>query len=135
MVLPVEQLGNISLMWVILAVVFGLLLIALIAIIMYRTGCFKTNVGDDQIDIKQYAGKSYNFWAFNNTILSWITRHFFSRCSTTADNYSEPRLHVKRKKRLLISLYFKNHLNYGSTENVHGKTSLDSVISTRLRQL
>ena len=61
MVLPVEQLGNISLMWVILAVVFGLLLIALIAIIMYRTGCFKTNVGDDQIDIKQYAGKSNTF--------------------------------------------------------------------------
>ena len=61
MVLPVEQLGNISLMWVILAVVFGLLLIALIAIIMYRTGCFKTNVGDDQIDIKQYAGKYFNF--------------------------------------------------------------------------
>ena len=59
LVLPVEQLGNISLMWVILAVVFGLLLIALIAIIMYRTGCFKTNVGDDQIDIMQYAGLSY----------------------------------------------------------------------------
>ena len=56
MVLPVEQLGNISLMWIILAVVFGLLLIALIAIIMYRTGCFKTNVGDDQVDIMQYAG-------------------------------------------------------------------------------
>ena len=63
MVLPVEQLGNISLMWVILAVVFGLLLIALIAIIMYRTGCFKTNVGDDQIDIKQYAGESYKLYA------------------------------------------------------------------------
>ena len=59
LVLPVEQLGNISLMWVILAVVFGLLLIALIAIIMYRTGCFKTNVGDDQIDIMQYAGQFF----------------------------------------------------------------------------
>ena len=74
MVLPVEQLGNISLMWVILAVVFGLLLIALIAIIMYRTGCFKTNVGDDQIDIKQYAGKSYKLYGiiFEHSIIQFL---------------------------------------------------------------
>ena len=56
-VLPVQQLGNIPILWIILAVLFGILLIALISIIMYRTGCFtRSPVGDEDVDIPYHAG-------------------------------------------------------------------------------
>ena len=62
-VLPVQQLGNIPILWIILAVLFGILLIALISIIMYRTGCFtRSPVGDEDVDIPYHAGSVFEYF-------------------------------------------------------------------------
>ena len=63
--IPLPILEQIPLFWIILAVLGGLLLLAVIAVIMYRTGCFtKKPTSDYHVDVQYQVNHTLFIYLF-----------------------------------------------------------------------